>query len=187
MTPLATTSPAEVLAHARSRPPTLGSGRLICIDGPAGSGKTTLARQLAELGDAPLVRMDDLYPGWDGLFDVDAEVLGFLRPLAEDRPGSYRRYDWAAGEYRETHQIEPAALLVLEGVGSGNHAWRDLVTILVWVEAPADVRLARGLERDGEAQRRHWVDWMRDEERLFAEQQTGAHADLVLDTSPSRP
>ena len=40
---------AEVLSLARSRPPTLGSGRLICVDGPAGSGKTTLAEEVASL------------------------------------------------------------------------------------------------------------------------------------------
>ena len=36
-----------MLALAASRPPTLGAGRLVCVDGPAGSGKTTLARALA--------------------------------------------------------------------------------------------------------------------------------------------
>lgn len=176
---------ADVLAHARAHPARLGSGRLVCVDGPAGSGKSTLAAAVADLGAAPVVRMDDLYPGWEGLFDVDREVLGLLGPLSEDSTGYYRRFDWADGEYRETHHVDPGPLLVLEGVGSGNRAWRDLVTTLVWVEAPPDVRLARGLARDGEEQREHWVRWMRDEDRLFAEQDTRAHADLVLDTSES--
>jgi uridine kinase len=177
-------SAADVLAHVRTHPARLGSSRLVCIDGPAGSGKTTLASAVAELGGAHLVRMDDLHPGWEGLFEVDQVVLGLLRPLAEDATGYYRRFDWGDGEYRETHHVDPTPLLVLEGVGSGNRAWRDLVTTLVWVEAPDEVRLARGLARDGEAQREHWLGWMRDEERLFAEQDTRAHADLVLDTSP---
>jgi uridine kinase len=155
----------------------------VCIDGPAGSGKSTLADQVAELGGAPVVRMDDLYPGWDGLFAVEPEVLALLEPLSEDRAGSYRRFDWIADEYRESHVVEPAPLLVLEGVGSGNRAWRHLVTTLVWVEAPDDVRLARGLARDGEELRDRWVGWMRDEARLVAREQTRAHADLVFDTS----
>lgn len=174
---------ADVLAHARAHPARLGSGRLVCIDGPAGSGKTTLAAEVAALGGAKVVRMDDLYPGWEGLFDVDGEVLDLLRPLSEDSTGYYRRFDWTDGEYRETHHVDPAPLLVLEGVGSGNRAWRDLVTTLVWVEAPPEVRLARGLARDGEPQRAHWLQWMRDEERLFAEQGTRARADFVVDTT----
>jgi uridine kinase len=178
------TSVADVLAHARSRPPALGSGRLVCIDGPAGSGKTTLAGQLAGLTGAPVVHMDDLYPGWRGLFDVEAEVLSLLGPLAEDLTGHYRRFDWAAGEYQETHHLDPAPLVVLEGVGSGNRAWRALITTLVWVEAPADVCLARGVERGGEEQRDHLVRWAQDEQRLFAGEQTRAAADLVLRTAP---
>jgi len=170
----------SVLAHALARPGRLGPGRLVCIDGPAGSGKTTLALQVAEHTGAPVVRMDDLYPGWDGLFAVGPEVLGLLQPLAEGRTGCYRRYDWLGEEYREQHCVEPAPLLLLEGVGSGNLAWQDLVTTLVWVEAPDDVRLRRGLARDGEEQRERWTQWMLDESRLFAEEGTRARADLVF-------
>lgn len=175
----------EVLAHARARPARLGSGRLVCVDGPSGSGKTTLAGQVAGLADAPVVHLDDLYPGWHGLFDVDPHVLGLLGPLAQDTVGHYRRYDWLAGEYRETHHVDPGPLLVLEGVGAGNRPWRHLISTLVWVEAPADLRLARGIDRDGESERAHLVAWMRDEERLFAEQDTRARADLVVDTGPT--
>jgi uridine kinase len=178
-------SAGDVLAHARARPVTLGTGRLICIDGPAGAGKTTLAADVGSLAGALVVRMDDLDPGWDGLFDVEAEVLGLLRPLAAGETGYYRRFDWAADEYRETHHVDPAPVLVLEGVGSGNRSWRDLVTTLVWVEAPREVRLARGMARDGEQLRDRWVTWMRDEELLFEQEQTRSHADLVLDTAPA--
>lgn len=128
------------------------------------------------------MHLDDLYPGWTGLFDVEPEVLGVLGPLSEGRPGRYRRFDWAADAYRESHTLEPGALLVLEGVGAGNRAWRDLVTTLVWVEAPAEVCLERGLRRGGESVRDHWLAWTRDEQRLFAQERTRAHADLVLDT-----
>jgi len=170
----------ETLAHADARPARLGQGRLVCIDGPAGSGKTTLAGEIGGLRGARVIRMDDLYPGWEGLFDVGREVLGLLRPLSEGRPGTYRRYDWFAGAYAETHTVEPGPLVVLEGVGSGGRAWADLVSTLVWVEAPDDVRLARGLERDGESQRAHWLRWMEDERRLFAAEDTRRRADLAF-------
>lgn len=176
------TGAADVVAHALGRPPTLGAARLVCIDGPAGSGKTTLAAEVAGLTAAPVVHLDDLYPGWDGLFAVDAAVLDLLRPLAEGRPGRYRRWDWYAGGYAETREVEPAPLLVLEGVGAGNRAWADLVTTLVWVEAPPDTRRTRALERDGDGLLEHWAGWTRDEQRLFAEQDTRARSHLVVDT-----
>jgi uridine kinase len=182
VTPSPARGAAEVLEHARAHPARLGSTRLICVDGPSGSGKTTLARQVADLAGAPLVRLDDLYPGWDGLFAVEPVVLALLRPLATGRPGSYRRYDWHAQEHREEHRVDPAPVLVLEGVGSGNRAWRDRITTLVWVEAPAGERLARAVARDGEDAREHLLAWAADEERWYAEQGTRASADLVVDT-----
>lgn len=174
--------PARIVAEAATRPPTLGSGRLVCVDGPAGSGKTTLAAAVAEaLGGAPVVHMDDLYPGWDGLGRVGAVVLDLLRPLAEGRPGSYRRYDWHRGEYAEEHVVRTAPWLVLEGVGSGGSAWARWTTLLVWVDAPTDLRLERGMRRDGEAMRGHWVRWMADEEALFERDGTRGRADVHVD------
>lgn len=176
------TTAAEVVEHARRQPARLGSSRLVSIDGPAGSGKTTLADEVAQLTGALVVHMDDLYPGWDGLFSVAPHVFGLLEPLRRDDTGYYRRYDWELGEYLETHHVDPAPLLVLEGVGAGNRGWRDLASTLVWVETDAPTRLARGLARDGDGVRERWLRWMADEDRLFEQEGTRAAADLVLAT-----
>lgn len=175
-------SAARVLELARGRPPGLGGTRLVCIDGPAGSGKSTLAGAVAGIADCTVVRMDDLYPGWSGLFSVEPEVLGLLTPISRGAPGRYRRYDWDAGEYAEEHHVGVPDLLVLEGVGSGNRAWANWCSALVWVEAAPEVRFARGIERDGEAVRAQWIAWTADEERLFAAEGTRQRADLVVTT-----
>ena len=164
------------------RPPTLGSGRVICLDGPAGSGKTTWAAGIAELApDANVVHMDDLYPGWSGLPEVDAQLGDLLLPLAEDRPGSYRRYDWLAGAFAERVVVEPAPLLVVEGVGCGASRFASLVTVLVWIEAPEHVRKERGLARDGDAFAPHWTQWAADETAVFARELTRERADVRID------
>ena len=177
-----------VLSLAEERPPTLGEGRLVCVDGPAGSGKTTLA--LAVAGRRPgarVVHMDDLYDGWDGLPRLTAQLTGLLRPLAGGEAGSYRRYDWAAGRYAETVTVPPGPLLVLEGVGSGSREHADLITVLAWVEAPADLRLRRGLERDGAAMADHWRQWAVDEQALFRREATAERADLLVDGTGVAP
>lgn len=172
----------EVLAHLDSRPPTLGQGRLLCVDGPAGSGKTTLAGVVAERTGAPVVHMDDLFPGWDGMRGAQPHVLRLLRPLAAGETGYYRRYDWFARQYLETHHIDPRPLLVLEGVGAGSVLWAEHITTLVWVEADRDERLRRGLARDGDAAGEHWAKWMREEDDLFAGERTRSRADVVVRT-----
>jgi uridine kinase len=188
---------AQVVAEVLASPPTLGSGRLVCVDGPAGSGKTTLAAALRRgvrdalrsvVGppgtrvDVELLHMDNVFAGWNGLAagmrTVAQDVVG---PLREGRAGRYRRYDWHRGAFAEEHVVEPVAVLVVEGVGSGNAAYDEATTCLVWVEAPPVVRLQRGLDRDGSDMRGHWLAWRRQEDAMFDRERTRERADVVVD------
>jgi uridine kinase len=177
----------RVLELARSRPATLGAGRLVCVDGPAGSGKTTLAAALAARTGAVVVHTDDLMEGWRGLGAVARELGGLLGQLAEGRPGSYRRYDWHQGRYDGTVEVSPARWLVVEGVGSGGTAIAAYVTVLAWVEVGDELRLARGIERDGAAMEPHWRQFMLDERALFARDRTRERADVLVDGTGVRP
>ncbi len=177
-----------VLSLALGRPPTLGQGRLICLDGPAGSGKTTLAADLA--ASAPgtrVIHMDDLYDGWAGLPRVTDQLDSLLWPLSGGKVGTYRRYDWLTGAFAETVDVQPPPLLVLEGVGSGSIRHAGLVTVLAWVWAPADLRITRGLERDGEAALGHWEQWMLDEAAHHARERTEERADVLVDGTGLAP
>ncbi len=175
---------AAALTMAECRPATLGTGRLICVDGPSGAGKSTFAEGLARLRPGtPVVHMDDLYQGWDGLAAVADQLVGLLRPLSRGQAGCYRRWDWVAGAWAESHSVAPAPLLVLEGVGSGSSDTADLITLLVWVEAPYEVRMARGIARDGDAYASHWHRWADDEAAHFAAHGTEERADLRVDTT----
>jgi hypothetical protein len=171
----------EVLDLARSREPTLGLGRLVCVDGPAGSGKTTLADEIATLTGAPVLHMDDMFEGWDGLPRITDQLEALLRPLASGRSGSYRRWDWPGNAWAETVLVPPAPLLVLEGVGSGSASVASLITVLAWVEVPYDLRMARGLERGGIGVADNWRQWAVDEQDLFSRERTRERADIVLD------
>ncbi len=167
-----------------SAPPTLGPGRLVCIDGPAGSGKTTLATRLTGVvAQAQVVHCDELLQGWHGLPGLADSVAGLLAPLSAGEPGRWRRWDWLADAWAESQLVPPGGLLVLEGVGSWSPAIADLVGVLVWVETASDVRLARGLARDGEQMRPQWEQWRLDETALFARLDTRDHADVLVDTA----
>ncbi|SED18189.1 Uridine kinase [Nocardioides exalbidus] len=173
----------EVADRALSAPPTLGASRLVCIDGPTGSGKTTLAGALARVvPGTTLVHTDELLHGWDGLPGLAASVDALVRPLAWGEPGSWTRWDWHASAWAETHRVAPGGLLVLDGVGCWSPAIAPFVGLLVWLEADSDLRLERGVARDGEAMREHLLRWRTDEEALHAAHRTREHADLVVST-----
>lgn len=174
---------AAVLAHVAAHEPTLGPGALVCVDGLAGSGKTTLAAEIGRLRHGAVVlATDEMLEGWRGLPGLGASIEALVRPLAEGRPGRWRRWDWYADRWAEWHEVAPPPLLVLEGVGSARASYDDLVTTLVWVEADRDTRLQRGIARDGERMRPQWEQWLEDEAALHARERTRDRADLVLRT-----
>lgn len=183
-----TAAAAAVVARLSRVAPTLSGARLLCLDGPAGSGKTTLAAAVrAAWGEKRpgeqvlVVGMDDLYPGWDGLEEGVRRVRSDLvTPLLHEEPAGYRRYDWLRGSEAEWVRVPPVDLLVLEGCGAGSASYAAAITMLVWVEAPAEVRLHRGLARDGDHLRAEWLAWAAQEERLFATERTRERADLVV-------
>ncbi|MGZ8737260.1 MAG: 4-amino-4-deoxy-L-arabinose transferase [Nocardioides sp.] len=188
----------DVVRRTLAAPATLGRGRLLCVDGPAGSGKSTLAA--AVLAAVPssvtstVMHLDDVYPGWSGLAEgVDRVARLLVEPLARSEPGGYRRYDWVAGAAAEWHDVPPVELLVLEGVGAGALDYADRITTLVWVDAPREVRLARGVARDvalygpadaGEELRVRWLRWMKDEDAFLAEHRTRERADIEVWGTP---
>lgn len=163
------------------RDPTLGPGRLVCIDGPAASGKTTLARELQQQLTCQVLHMDDLYDGWDGLEAGCTQLDSVLRPLAGGLTGRYRHYDWHRGAYSHEVAVDPAEVLVVEGVGSGCRAVRDLVTVLVWLDADEVLRRSRGAMRTPPFVE-YWDAWAAAERQHFAAEGTRGHADLVVRT-----
>ena len=171
-----------ILDLARDRAPTLGNGRLICVDGPAGSGKTTVGELLHDTSaDSTLLHADDLLQGWRGLPGLPTTLREALEPLAENRPSRWRRWDWLASDWAEWNDLPPTPLLIVEGVGTGAPVLAHWTTVLVWVEAPADIRLARGLARDGEEMRPQWLTWLDDERAVHAADDTRDRADARID------
>jgi uridine kinase len=74
--------------------------------------------------------------------------------------------------------------VVVEGVCALHRSLRDAYAVRVWVEAPYDVRLARGIARDGEQARSTWVDvWMPSEDRYVAADDPIPSAHVVVDGS----
>lgn len=172
-----------VAALARTAEPRRGRTVVVGIDGPSGSGKTTLAEQVRRHLDCPVVHMDDLFPGWDGLAAASGLLTEqVLRPLADGRDAGYRRWDWVTSSWGERIKVPRTPLLIVEGCASTVRPAGEFVAVRVWVEATRDIRMARGIERDGEAYRPHWERWAAQEQALFGADGTRERADLIVRT-----
>ncbi len=157
---------------------------VVAIDGAAGAGKTTLASLVAaELGDAPVVHMDDLYPGWDGLAEgISLLVKKVLRPASRGDRAWYARYDWLLQGYAETVIVPEHRYLVIEGVGSGCAAARDYADVRIWLEASESVREIRAKNRETGSFGANWDRWARQEREIFDVEHPLDQAHLVLQT-----
>ncbi|WP_299445466.1 AAA family ATPase [uncultured Phycicoccus sp.] len=174
-----------VLTQLSAAAPRCGAVRVVAVDGPSGSGKTTLAKALVEALSCPVVHMDELFPGWDGLAEaVPLLVDQVLLPLSRGERARYRVWDWDADTWGGTREVEPGPLLVVEGCASSAGPAGDLAAVRVWVEAPPSERMRRGLARDGETYRPHWERWAAQEAALFTADGTRARADVVVTTGP---
>jgi uridine kinase len=154
----------------------------VLIDGRSGSGKSTLAQHLAlAWADSIVVRLDDIYPGWDGLAWTVEHIRGsLLEPRAAGRPGSWRSWDWTTGAPAGWFHVEPSQRLIVEGMGSLTSANRGLADLGIWVEAPDAERKRRALLRDGDTYRPHWDRWAAQEDAFIARYHPRAVADWVL-------
>jgi uridine kinase len=153
-----------------------GDTKIVTIDGPAGSGKTTLANDLASelttsTGIISVVHMDELYEGWDDalgqkLFDrIEAWILA---PIRNGLSPKFLKYDWHQGKYANWSELPLTPVFIIEGVGSGHAALRKFVSQAIWVEADDDLLLDRVVQRDGEGVRDEMLIW-KDRERAYFE------------------
>ena len=87
---------------------------------------------------------------------------------------------------RPGRSVDPTGVVVVEGVCALHSMFRDDMAVRVWIDAPYEVRLERGVARDGEASRSTWVDvWMPNEAAYVERDDPVSCAHLVVDgTAP---
>jgi len=174
----------DIVDRVRSSDVLCGSTRVVTIDGPAGSGKTTLAASLAAgLADCQIIHMDDLYDGWSQ--DLNRELAkrletSIFEPLRHGLPPQYRTYDWHVHAFTELVTVSRSQYLILDGVGSGNPLLRTCVALAIWIESDPQSLVSRVLDRDGEQLRDDVLRWQLHESEYFAAQGVKQAADLHL-------
>jgi uridine kinase len=173
----------RIAAAVQDAPPRCGRTKVVAIDGRSGAGKSTVARGLGTRLTAPVLQMEGLYDGWDGLERGVARLAAdVLAPLARGEAAHVPQWDWHAGAWGVPRRL-PARppVLVVEGVGAGAAAIAPYASVVVWVEAPDATRRERAIARDGETYEPFWATWAQQERALLARDDIRARADLVIE------
>ncbi|AEA22921.1 hypothetical protein Psed_0658 [Pseudonocardia dioxanivorans CB1190] len=176
---------ALVVDTVRRRAPRARAGvRLVTVDGFSGSGKSRLADAVGLTLVAPVLSLEELYPGWDGLAAaVPLAVDWIARPLAQGRPARWWPWDWTRGARAGPRELAPAPVVLLEGCGAGAAALRPFTDTAVWVDAAPDVREQRLRARaDWPGYAPFRARWAAQEDAWHATERTAEHADLVVRT-----
>ncbi|WP_431299846.1 uridine kinase family protein [Tabrizicola sp. BL-A-41-H6] len=167
---------------------------IVAIDGRSGVGKSTFAAALADRLTARVIEGDDFYAGGTGILGISPESRAALcidwqaqaRVLATLRAGQAARYhafDWDEfdGSLQTTATtVDPAPIILLEGVYAARPDLRDLVDLRLLLLVPDALRLSRLVAREGEIG--PWeTQWHEAEEWYFTHAAPAEAFDLVLD------
>ncbi len=179
------------LAEGRSEP------LLVALDGRSAAGKSTLAAQVAPLVKACVIDGDDFYSGgtaatWDAMSAAEKvdhcidwrRQRPVLELLARGETASWHPYDWERDDGSLAPQLitcDPAPVVILDGAYSARPELADLLDLRVLLDAPADLRKARLIQREGEGYREEWnARWDDAEEWYFGKVMPAETFDLVL-------
>jgi uridine kinase len=148
----------DIADAARDLPRTRSTTTLVAIDGPGGSGKTTLAATVAELLDgATIVAGDDFYrpmpehererlsaqQGYHRYFDWERLRDQVLAPLRAEKTARYQSFDWATGQLGAWHEINPGTMVIVEGVYSARPELAPYYHLTAYVDTPREICLRR--------------------------------------------
>ncbi|MDO1559542.1 hypothetical protein Q0812_08895 [Brevundimonas sp. 2R-24] len=169
---------------------------VVGLDGRSGVGKSTLAQTIAAEAAGVVVGGDDFFAGGTTLVNGRPEQLAdlcidrlrlarVLEDLRAGKPARYRAFDWEAFDGRlevQTTHLEPADLIIVEGVYSCHPDLHHVLDAKVLATAASDIRDSRLQAREGEIG--PWErQWHAAEDWYFSAMMTEASFDWVIDAS----
>jgi len=168
---------------------------LIAIDGLAGSGKSTIAGALpmeVEGRRVTVVPADEFYEpeardwrswtpkqAYERHFDHVRLEQELLQPLRRGLPARFSTFDWTERTTGGVRRVDPAGIVVVEGVFLLRPRLRAYWDASMWVETPREVREHRLRHRgQGNAE---WIQrWMLAEDYYIEVDDPALAATLVM-------
>ena len=126
--------------------------------------------------------MDDLYEGWDSTLNLKltAKLKAILTCVQNESRIRFLPFDWVEGELVSEVDLPAAKYLIIEGVGSGQSAVRELVSLSLWIEVSPELGLERVIKRDGTAVAEFMPAFIVAQDAHFEKEATKKSADYRL-------
>ena len=165
-----------------------GQTKIIVVDGPAGSGKTTLAKSLSGLlENCPIIHLDEIYEGWENALSPKTSqdlVEWIINPLLENNLIEYIKYDWNLEQRIEKVVINNSKVIIIEGVGSSSFQVSKHASLKLWIEVNKETGINRVLTRDGLHIQEQMKTWQSQESKFFIENNSKENSDIWIDGDP---
>ena len=168
---------------------------LVALDGRCGSGKTTLAAQLARQFPraSRCIPMTSIFPQ-PAVWQTGSRSLAptwtwsVCVPRCSPPPGPgqaipYHAYSCRAGAYLPEQCFAPQPLVIVEGSYSCHPTLADCYDLKVFVTCSKEEQARRLLAREGERYSGFTARWIPLEEGYFAKFQIEQTVDFILDTT----
>ncbi len=167
---------------------------LIAVDGPCGSGKSSLADLLAEVFPARVLHMDDYYlpleqrrPGWEhtpcGNMDLERFLREVLLPASAGEPVASRPYSCQQGRLLESRWLPPAPLTVVEGSYSQHPMLAPRYDLKIFLHCRRQEQLSRLRQREDTRLDAYLQRWIPLEEAYYRTWDIRSKCDLEFDNT----
>ena len=168
---------------------------LVAVDGGTGSGKSTFARRLQNVLaagggiDCAVVHLDHFFrtrrERGSRLARVEDTDWQRLRdevtlPLQAGRSARFQWYDWPQDRLRRRQTVQPAGMVIVDGVGSLRRELAPCYDLAIWLSCPREKRVAR-LAGRGDTPPEEIDYWLPSEDAYLSAHAPRQRAHLVID------
>ena len=164
---------------------------VLAIDGPCASGKTFLARSIAEQMNCNVIHTDDFFLRPEqrtperlgevgGNLDRERFEEEVLQPLMRHCDFSYRPYDCVSATFAKAVFVPAKKITVVEGSYSHHPYFGDSYDLRIFLTVSPEEQRKRLLLRDPEKTQRFLTEWIPKEEAYFSRFFIREKADLIL-------
>ena len=151
---------------------------IIAFDGNCTAGKTTLAKQSAQIYDCNVFHMDDFFLRPEqriperfaeigGNVDYERFQEEVLVPLRSGKHFSYRPFDCGSFKLTDPVTVTPKKLNIIEGTYSLHPYFGDVYDLRVFLSISPELQRERSMQRPAFLHKCFFKEWIPMEQRYF--------------------